>query len=73
MAQEMQVLPRRRRNTPEQFQRVLIARCQNPAQQFGQQHGVVGDHDVCDQAAAVIADCDVQIRSSGKGRVLNFV
>ena len=64
MAKEMQVLPRRRGNSPEQVQRLFIAGRQLPRQRFRQQHGVVSDHYVCDHSATVVADGVVQISST---------
>ena len=66
MAKEMQVLPRRRGNSPEQVQRLFIAGWQLPLQQAKQQHRVVSDYGVCNQSATVVADSDVQISSTNQ-------
>ena len=64
MAQEMNVLPRHRGNFREQLQKFLLLGGLAPVQQHGQQDGVVGDHHVCYQPAAFIADGHVQVRPS---------
>jgi hypothetical protein len=63
---EMDVLPRRRRNSPEQVHRLFVARCQIAAQQPRQQHGIEGNHHIGNQPAAVVADIHIQIGASGQ-------
>ena len=58
------MLPRHRGNLPEMLQKVLLLDGLVPVQQHGEQDGVVGDHHVRYQPAALIADGHVQVRPS---------
>jgi len=64
VAQEVNMLPRYRGNLLEQLQKFLLLGGLAPVQQHGEQNGVVGDHHVRYQPAALIADGHVQIRPS---------
>ena len=61
MSQEVNVLPSDGRYPHEQFQGLLVAHCLVAVQYPGEQNGVVGNHDIRNQASALVADRDIQV------------
>jgi hypothetical protein len=61
MSQEVNVLPSDGRYPHEQFQCLLVAHCLVAVQYPGEQNGVVGNHDIRNQASALVADRDIQV------------
>ena len=61
MPQEVDMLPGDRRDLLQQFQGLPVARRLIAVEYSREQNGVVGDHDICKEASALVANRDIQI------------